>query len=190
MDLGYSLGGLFSKINTSVSFSKLKDNYFFIAGKWRNDTLTDFSFVDVNFNTEFNLGQFSAYPRVKLNVSKGIAQYFPTSEFGLRLLLKNKLFKAKKLEGVIGLDINHTNSYELMVFDSYLGVFSIESSGQKFNSIVNGSFFTGFSIDEFRMYLKVENIGYFFNYGSNQIVRGYPIQPNFIRLGLTWDFFN
>ncbi len=190
IDFVYSLGGLFSKINTSAAFLQLKDNYFFVSGKWRNDTLRNVSFIDFMLKTEFVLGNFSAYPRIKFNISKGLAQYVPTSEFGFRLLLKDKLFKAKKLEGVVGIDVNHTSSYDLIGFESYLGLFSIESSGQMFNPIFNGAFFTGFSIEEFRMYLKLENIGYFFNERSNQIVRGYPIQPNFIRLGLTWDFFN
>ena len=56
--------------------------------------------------------------------------------------------------------------------------------------MTNLSAFLGFSIGEFRFFTRMENIGYFWNDKSNEVLVGFPIQKNFIRLGLTWDFFN
>ncbi len=48
----------------------------------------------------------------------------------------------------------------------------------------------GFEVKGFRFFARAENIGYFWNNRMTQTVRGYPIPPVQIRLGITWDFWN
>ena len=77
-----------------------------------------------------------------------------------------------------------------MAYNYTIDVFSIENTSKQFVQMTNLSAFFGFTLGDFRMYARMENIGYFWNDKRNQIVEGFPIQKNFIRLGVTWDFFN
>ena len=100
------------------------------------------------------------------------------------------MFKAKKLEGIYGVDFSYVSKYRLLNYNYRIDVFTTENQLINFHTMTNLSAFFGFSLGEFRFYTRIENIGYFWNNSDNQIVVGYPIQKNFIRLGITWDFFN
>jgi hypothetical protein len=67
---------------------------------------------------------------------------------------------------------------------------TLNQSKSTFESMVNVGAFFGITINEFRMYARMSNIGYFWNNRLNQQLVGYPIQKNLIQLGITWDFFN
>ena len=105
-------------------------------------------------------------------------------------LTKKKIFKAKKMEGIYGVDFAWISSYNLMTYNTEIDVFTLNETKRVFSSMTNLSAFLGFSLGEFRFFTRMENIGYFWNDKSNQVLVGFPIQKNFIRLGLTWDFFN
>ena len=100
------------------------------------------------------------------------------------------MFKAKKLEGIYGVDFSYISNYRLLNYNYRIDVFTTENQLANFHNMTNLSAFLGFSLGEFRFFTRVENIGYFWNNSDNQIVVGYPIQKNLIRLGITWDFFN
>jgi len=50
--------------------------------------------------------------------------------------------------------------------------------------------FMALSIDEFRFFLKAENLSSLINDPKTRIDTDYPIMPFLIRVGITWDFFN
>jgi hypothetical protein len=54
----------------------------------------------------------------------------------------------------------------------------------------NLHWFGGFQIDEFRFFVRAENIGGFWTDKNNEVQNGYPIGGLQLRVGITWDFFN
>ena len=174
----------------SYSNSILHNNYFFINSSWRNDTLNLISINSISLNGNIKFGYFNIQPNVTINIPSSNFFYIPKTTINTRFFVKKKMFKAKKMEGIYGVDFAWISTYNLMSYNSVMDVFTVTDSKSVFHSITNLSAFVGFSIGEFRFYSRMENIGYFWNDKSNQILVGYPIQKNFIRLGLTWDFFN
>jgi hypothetical protein len=58
------------------------------------------------------------------------------------------------------------------------------------NSLLNLHAFATFGIEEFRFYVRYENIGYFWSDRRTNEQFGFPISSTRLRVGLTWDFFN
>ena len=168
----------------------LKNNYFFLDNTWRNDTLNSILINNLIFSGAIKLGILHIQPKITITIPSDNFNYIPSSTFNSRIFIKKKMFKAKKMEGVFGTDISWISSYRLMSYTSSMDVFSLENTNMNFNSMMNISAFFGFSLGEFRFYTRLENLGYFWNNPQNQVLIGYPIQKNFIRLGITWDFFN
>jgi hypothetical protein len=78
----------------------------------------------------------------------------------------------------------------MLNYDVSLDLYRLPNSSIEHEAMFELDFFTAIQIDEFRFYFKFENIDYFWNKQTNLQQIGYPISPNLIRLGFTWDFFN
>ena len=50
--------------------------------------------------------------------------------------------------------------------------------------------FAAFQIDEFRFYLRFENLGSLWNDLYREDVISYPLVQTRFRIGVSWDFFN
>lgn len=50
--------------------------------------------------------------------------------------------------------------------------------------------FGAIDLDTFRMFVRVENVSSLWNDLRIRVDEGYGIMPMFIRLGISWDFFN
>jgi hypothetical protein len=50
--------------------------------------------------------------------------------------------------------------------------------------------FGGIQIEEFKFFVRVENIGRNWNDTTSAFYKGYPITSTQFRVGITWDFFN
>ena len=174
----------------SYSNSILHNNYFFIDSLWRNDTLNLISINSLSVNGNIKFGFFYIQPNISLNIPSSNFLYIPKTTINTRMFIKKKMFKAKKMEGIYGVDLAWISTYNLMTYNNEIDVFTFNDTKRVFNSMTNLSAFLGFSLGEFRFFTRMENIGYFWNDKSNQVLVGFPIQKNFIRLGLTWDFFN
>ena len=172
------------------SNSILKNNYFYLKNTWRNDTLSIVSINSFKLSGSATFWKITIQPCISYNLTSSNFDYIPQTVFNTRMFFKKKMFKAKKLEGMYGIDFAYISNYRLLDYNYRMDVFTIDNQILKFQSMTNLSAFFGFSLGEFRFYTRVENIGYMWNNSANQIVVGYPIQKNIIRLGLTWDFFN
>ena len=106
------------------------------------------------------------------------------------MFVKGKLFKAKKMEAIFGVDVSYFSSYNTLSYNPVVDAFVFSNDISRFNDYFSFSTYFGFEISEFRMYARIENLQYSLIDKRNQIVTGYPVQPNFVRLGVTWDFFN
>ena len=177
-------------VQASFSNTILNNNYFFIDSTWRNDTLNTIVINSFSLSGSVKLGLFTIQPRFCLNIPTNNFNYIPKTTINSRIFIKKKMFKAKKLECILGTDIAWISSYNLMAYNYTLDVFSVQNTNKQFNQLTNLSAFLGFTLGDFRMNVRMENIGYFWNDKKNQVMEGFPIQKNFLRIGLTWDFFN
>lgn len=181
-----------SKISIQLNYSNsiLHNNYFFIDTTWRNDTLTTIAINSFSVSGSTHFKFIYLLPKITFNLPTANFNYLPSTSINARLFIKKRMFKAQKMEGIVGVDASWISSYNLLNYNTPIDVFVFNTSTQQFNAMSNLSVFFGFAIDEFRFYARMENIGYFWNDKHNQVLTGYPIQKNFLRLGITWDFFN
>jgi hypothetical protein len=71
-------------------------------------------------------------------------------------------------------------------------IFDLENSS--FNSISNGfmnlAAFASFEVEAFRLFIRLDNIAYFWQDRQIEIVNGYAFPSAQFKVGITWDFWN
>lgn len=116
--------------------------------------------------------------------------YLPDFQAYTRLYVKGRLFAAKKLAAVAGVDAYYQNGYRLRTYIPSMDAFFSGGTPEFNPGMANLHFFASLGIDQFRFYFRFENIGYFWNDPTIREAVGYPIAGTRIRLGISWDFFN
>lgn len=178
--------------NTTVGFGfrNLKNNYFYIDSVWRNDTLNSINLFSLNLRSHLKWKVLNWQPQVIFNSSPSNFGFLPQFDLRSKLFFNKRLFKAKKLDFILGVDLRYQANYQMLNYDVTLDLYRLPTQNVSHEAMFELDFFTGIQIDEFRFYFKFENIDYFWNKQTNLQQIGYPISPNIIRLGFTWDFFN
>jgi hypothetical protein len=178
--------------NSSIclGFINLKNNYFYFDSVWRNDTLNSINLLSLNLRSHLKWKVFHWQPQVILNSSTANFGFLPQFDLRSKLFFNKRLFKAKKLDFILGVDLRYQANYKMLNYDVTLDLYRLPAQKVNHEAMFELDFFTGIQIDEFRFYFKFENIDYFWNKQTNLQQIGYPISPNLIRLGFTWDFFN
>ena len=182
----------FSKLDltANASFVNLKNNYWFIDSLWRNDTLTNLAALQINLRAAYRIKNWHLQPSYSYAYNSSAVNFIPNHQINLRTFVKGGLFKAKKLQAYIGVDASYLSQFSAIQFNSLSGTYEFWNSQATNIGYANMHFFTGFQIDEFKFYVRFENIGYFWNQHSTPVLTNYPIPGTQFRLGLTWDFFN
>ena len=182
-----------SKLDLTLiaSYRSYANTYFYLNSNWRNDTLNSIQSIHLTIRSNLNWRSWTWQPQICINSITKSMNYLPLFDLRSKLFFNKKLFKAQKLNYILGVDLKYQANYALMSYNSSLDLWVLPSSNQTHKSFLGVDFFTGFQIDVFRFYLKIENMDYWWNKSqSNLIQQGFPITPAFIRLGFTWDFFN
>ena len=178
------------QLNGQIGWKNMRNTYFFLDDTWRNDTLTNIQLFSASVGGTLKWKTLTLQPRITYSVAPESFDFIPQYDLRTKLFFNKKLFKAKRLDFIIGVDARYQAGYRLFDYQSNLDLFVISPQTQTHKPVVELSFFTGFKIDVFRFYFKFENIDYFWNSKTNLQQNGYPVNPNILRLGLTWDFFN
>ena len=184
-----SYGFLDDKIKLSLfaDLASVSNPYLFTDTIWLNTT-GNYNFSSFGLRSAFRFGVFNFNP--SFIYSPNSINYIPELQAYGRIFVKGKLFKAKKLEALIGVDLSFVSKYEsrvyLPVMDTYNWTSTLNNSGNVFNMHA----FLSLGISEFRFFVRYENIGYFWSDKTTQTIANYPISPARLRIGLTWDFFN
>jgi hypothetical protein len=146
------------------------------------------SFASIGVDAKLHLGQFHLYPTVKYTIDEN--NYLPGLQGYLRAMLKTRLFKAKKLELALGVDASYISQFKPRVYMPAINAYDWYAMTNENGAIANLHAFASFGIEEFRFYVRFENIGYFWSEISTNEVLNYPLSGTRLRVGLTWDFFN
>lgn len=177
---------------SSVSWANLSNNYWFIDGELRNDTLKNVSLINWNTSARFKAGTFHFDPYFGLNITSKSIRFVPLIDARLNVYWNKKLFKTKRFDFILGVSARYQTKYNLVSYNNLVDLYQISSnaSNLSYNPIVRLDIYTGFQIDNFRFFFRYENLDSFWNKRNNYTVFNYPIAPGTIHIGLTWDFFN
>lgn len=175
------------RFNLNAHFAQIKDVYAFNGEQWVIDSIQT-TMASVEFASSMQFSVFHLQPRVQISYDKG--GYLPLVSAYARAFVKGKLFKAKKLEALVGIDYSFVDNHEGRVYAPMMDTYNWFGSSSSFGAISNMHAFIALGIAEFRFFVRYENIGAFWWNENNSSVAGYPMPSTRLRLGLTWDFFN
>lgn len=164
------------------------NNLFYSNNSWVKDSIVrSLTQINASFGWGYRFLNFRGKYCYSISSQDRIV---PQHQGFVRLYLKGGLFKAKKMIGYLGIDAALISSFEAMTYIPMIDAFDLNSPMALSSGYSNLHFFTGFEIDQFRFYVRFENIGYFWNDHTIEVLNGYPVPSGQLRVGLTWDFFN
>ena len=177
-------------IGVSGDFTTLSSAYVFDGELWRNDSIGSYTFGSIKAKAELTLGKFGIQPTVVYSFDAN--NYLPSFQMYSRLFFKGRLFEAKKLELLVGVDASYITKFNNRLYVPAMDAFNMfQTPGiGETTAMFNLHAFASFGIDEFRFFVRYENIGYYWNSRINEELVGYPISSTRVRVGLSWDFFN
>lgn len=179
-----------SFVEAAVLWTSINNGRYFIGNEWRQDTLGLISMGAFQLKGGFKLGQWSFYPTAALRFNSANFNFQPLFSTMNRITFQTKLFKAQKLGAAFGVDLGYQTGYNYMEYNGVLGLMEIPTTPVKTDALLRLNAFVALSIDEFRFFVKAENLSSLINDPKTRIDVDYPIMPLLIRLGITWDFFN
>lgn len=173
-------------LEAKANFFSLPSVYVFNGTDWSlSDSLGTASSLQVGGHLAWKFLHWR--PSVVFSADRN--NYLPTLQAYSRLYVKGRLFKAKKLAAVIGIDAFFNNGFQVRSYIPSMDAFEW-GAGVSNPGMVNLHFFASLGISQFRFYARFENIGYFWNDKTIVESVGYPIAGTRVRVGITWDFFN
>jgi hypothetical protein len=185
-----------SKINklplkAGFSFKNIQNAPFFSGTGWRQDTLTNLSFLSADLRADLSWWKLFLQPTVRVQQSN--FSYVPTFQAFARFGFDGFLFKAKKLRATIGVDLGYTTAFNLLDYAPQVDAYVLPSGTSlvtQYTAMPKLHAFTQFELGFFRWYIRVENIEQALIKTTNQETLGYPVVPLQLRIGLSWDLFN
>lgn len=177
-------------VQADVVWTSINNGRYFINGEWRQDTLDFVSVGALQLKGAYRLKKFAFYPSATLRFNSSNFAFQPLFSTMNRITFSTKLFKAQKLGLATGVDIGYDTEYQHLMYNGVLDIYDFAGSPYKTSGLMKLNAFLALSIDEFRFFVKAENLSYFFQDETTRIDPNYPIMPFLIRLGITWDFFN
>jgi hypothetical protein len=166
----------------------IRDGYLF----WENDRWTTNAYL----NSSFVFGAASAHlfwknlglkPFVDFSVGKS---ELPSNVFGGRFYATKKMFKAKKLEGLVAIDFVQVGAYRLMSYVPLMDTYQASISNPLSKPRQDLHLTISFGIEEFRFFVRAENLNRIGQSKIDGVALGYFVTPFMLRIGITWDFFN
>lgn len=116
--------------------------------------------------------------------------FLPTFQGYSRLYVKMRLFKAKKLAAILGIDGSFNNGFAVRNYIPSMDAFTWDNTLGTNPGLANLHAFASLGIGQFRFYARFESIGYFWNDRTALDAYRYTIAGTRVRIGFSWDFFN
>lgn len=159
----------------------------FNGQSWTQDSIRT-SLLSASLYGQVKLGLVYFQPR--LIVGSDAGGYLPDLQVYGRLFVKGKMFKAKKLEALVGVDFAYVSTMTKRAYIPQMDAWDWFNDAGATPAATNLSAFVSLGISEFRFFLRYENMGAFWWDKANSMNAYYPMASRRFRLGLTWDFFN
>ncbi|MDB2697639.1 putative porin [Crocinitomicaceae bacterium] len=187
---GQAAYGDSNKVIAQLDWTNVANGLYFINNIWRQDTLGLITVGALSLKGELHVGSFHLYPSLTLRFNTNNFAFQPNFSTRNRLVYKTKLFKTKRLIFALGADVGYDTEYNHFTYNNLTGTLDPNSSVFITPSMMRVNMFTAFQISQFRFFIRAENVDYFWNPETYRIDPNFPIMPFFIRVGLSWDFFN
>ncbi len=191
LSVGGNAGYSFFQEKIRVSFlgelTSISNPYMFDGTSWVNTT-GNYTFSSLGVRAAFKLGALHFNPNFIYTTSTD--NILPEFQAYGRLFVKGKLFKAKKLEALFGIDGSYISAFSTRTYLPHMDTYDWSTNAPGFTPMANLHAFVSLGISEFRFFVRYENIGYFWSDQTNKVLENYPIAGTRLRIGLTWDFFN
>jgi hypothetical protein len=188
--LRFNINSVDVEVQHSSSF--LKDQYYYSTslGGWSNELYPEIQLHRLGLRADWSYKILTVQPEYAFTFESGLADLIPDHMVKLRTNIKGPIFKSKKMIAFIGAEMIWFSGSKAMSFIPSLDTYIFNGSGATNNGMLNLHAFGGFQIDEFRFFVRFENIGYQWTSSTLEFLDGYPIPSSQLRVGLTWDFFN
>jgi hypothetical protein len=169
----------------------LKDQYYFslTQGTWSNELLPAISLHRFGIRADWKYKILAVQPEYSYTFESGLTDLIPDYLLKFRTTIKGPIFKSKKMIAYLGSEMVWFSASNTISFVPSLDTY-IFSGNTASTGMFNLHAFGGFQIDEFRFFVRFENIGYLWTSSSLELLENYPIPSSQLRVGLTWDFFN
>ncbi len=177
-------------LSTYLQQSLADKNYWFIGSSWRNDTIEKLKFTQAGVSFSYRLKAFNCQLDYRLTQVKYIKRIIPEHQLFGRIYLKGGLFKARKMIAYSGIESGFLSSFSPIGYLPQVASLSLVSSDKQIPCQFLFHYYAGFEIDEFKFFLRLENIQSFWAVKSVQPIIGHPVAPFQIKVGITWDFFD
>lgn len=189
LDIDYAISALQS-LQFNYSYQDLKDNYFYLGNEWNNTSVSSLSIHQLRVSANVTWKKLHFWPSYTYTLSNNSISPFPSHLVNSRIYVKGYLFKAKKLLTYAGTDVLYQSSGRAMQLVPMLNALTFSEIPFQYSGFLNLHAFAGFQIDQFKFFVRFENIGYFWNDKTISLINNYPLAPFQFRVGITWDFFN
>jgi hypothetical protein len=178
-------------VAAGASFTNVLNNPFFTGAAWRQDTLSNLSFVQTFIRADLKWKKLFFQPAVRFQ-SSTFGNFVPAMQLSARIGFDGYLFKAKKLRATFGIDAGYTSAFALLDYVPFMDTYVLPAAGSRsYTAMPKLHAFTQFELGFFRWFIRVENIEQtFIAPPVNQEALGYPVVPLQLRIGLSWDLFN
>lgn len=178
------------KYYASLDWTTVNNGLYFIENEWRQDTLNVVSVGALKIGAELHTKKWYFYPSVTMRFNTENFAYQPLLSTRNRIAYKQGFFKDDALVFSFGADLGYDIGHNYMHYNTLINV--MEPTGTTFFTpdLIRINVFTALEIDQFRFFLRAENVDYFINPQAARIDTNFPITPFLIRLGVSWDFFN
>ena len=177
-------------VQANVIWTNINNGRYFIDNQWRQDTLNFVTVGALKLRGGIHLKKWSFYPTVTVRFNSANFNYQPLFSTLNRIAFTTKMFKAQKLGVSIGADIGYETGYQFMNYNGELDILQPVQTTTKTPNLIQLNAFLALSIDQFRFFVRAQNLSYLFQDAKSRIDGNYPIMPFLIRIGITWDFFN
>jgi len=175
------------KISTFGNLYSIPSVYLYNGSDWRLENIKS-NFGRLGIRSDIELGSFHIQPQFVYSFDDN--NFLPQFQAYSRLYFQGFLFKGKKLEVAIGVDVSYLSRFDVNAYVPNMDAFDFNSTNQSFSEMSNLHAFLNLGISEFRFFFRYENIGYFWSDKKSVVLANYPIAGSRLRIGLTWDFFN
>lgn len=176
-------------VEADVLWTSVNNGRYFINQEWRQDTLEFVTVGSVNVKGAYHIKQWGFYPNITIRFNSKNFNYQPIFSTLNRFTFSTKVFK-QKLGLSTGIDVGYQTGYQFMLYEPVFDLLSPTQSVIKNKGWMQLNAFFALSIDQFRFFVKAENLSYFWQDKTTRIDENYPVAPFIIRIGITWDFFN
>lgn len=182
----YRIQGDSVSIGAYINSLAIRNAYLFEDSVWNPSG--SLNALQLGLTGQFQIGKFHFHPHAIYSLEPN--KYLPQIQAYARVYFKSRVFKAKKLLLLIGVDGSYISDYQPRSFVPSMGTYAWQNLPALSKGMANAHFFTTIEISTFRFFVRYENIGYFWNDKTMLEYNRYPIAGQRVRLGLTWSFFN